>query len=72
MVLITASRILRKFLFLSEAEQSKLIDVTISKLEALRNEKVVTTYAKSLFQNVNATKGSILYSKWKNYIIRNK
>ena len=32
MVLITASRILRKFLFLSEAEQSKLIDVTISKL----------------------------------------
>ena len=32
MVLITASRILRKFLFLSEDEQSKLIDVTISKL----------------------------------------
>jgi F0F1-type ATP synthase membrane subunit b/b' len=32
MVLITASRILRKFLFLSEAEQSKLIDATISKL----------------------------------------
>jgi hypothetical protein len=32
MVLITASRILRKFLFLSEAEQSKLIEVTISKL----------------------------------------
>ena len=27
MVLITASRILRKFLFLSEDEQSKLIDV---------------------------------------------
>ena len=32
MVLITASRILRKFLFLSENQQSKLIDVTISKL----------------------------------------
>ena len=32
MVLITARRILRKFLFLSEDEQSKLIDVTISKL----------------------------------------
>ena len=32
MVLITASRILRKFLFLSEAEQANLIDVTISKL----------------------------------------
>jgi hypothetical protein len=31
-VLVTASRILRKFLFLSEDEQSKLIDVTISKL----------------------------------------
>ena len=32
MVLITASRILRKFLFLSESEQANLIDVTISKL----------------------------------------
>lgn len=32
MILVTASRILRKFLFLSEAEQSQLIDVTISKL----------------------------------------
>jgi len=32
MIFITASRILRKFLFLSEAEQSKLIEVTISKL----------------------------------------
>jgi F-type H+-transporting ATPase subunit b len=31
-IFITASRILRKFLFLSEAEQSKLIEVTISKL----------------------------------------
>jgi len=32
MVLVTASRILRKFLFLSDAEQSKLIDSTIIKL----------------------------------------
>ena len=31
-IFITASRILRKFLFLSETEQSKLIEVTISKL----------------------------------------
>ena len=31
-IFITASRILRKFLFLSEIEQSKLIEVTISKL----------------------------------------
>lgn len=31
-IFVTASRILRKFLFLSEAEQSKLIEVTISKL----------------------------------------
>jgi F0F1-type ATP synthase membrane subunit b/b' len=32
MIFITASRILRKFLFLSETEQSKLIELTISKL----------------------------------------
>ena len=32
MIFVTASKILRKFLFLSEAEQSKLIEVTISKL----------------------------------------
>jgi F0F1-type ATP synthase membrane subunit b/b' len=32
MIFITASHILRKFLFLSESEQSKLIEVTISKL----------------------------------------
>ena len=32
MIFVTASRILRKFLFISEAEQSKLIEVTISKL----------------------------------------
>jgi F0F1-type ATP synthase membrane subunit b/b' len=32
MIFVTASRILRKFLFLSEAEQSKVIEVTISKL----------------------------------------
>lgn len=32
MIFITASRILRKFLFLSENEQSKLIELTISKL----------------------------------------
>ena len=32
MIFVTASRILRKFLFLSEAEQAKLIEVTISKL----------------------------------------
>jgi len=31
-LLITASRILRKFLFLSEAEQSKLLETTISNL----------------------------------------
>ena len=31
-IFVTASRILRKFLFLSEQEQSKLIEVTISKL----------------------------------------
>jgi F-type H+-transporting ATPase subunit b len=35
MVLITASKILRKFFFLSDSEQSKLIDVTISKLGGL-------------------------------------
>ena len=32
MILVTASKILRKFLYLSEDEQSKLIEVTISKL----------------------------------------
>jgi len=31
-IFLTASRILRKFLFLTEAEQSKLIETTISKL----------------------------------------
>jgi F-type H+-transporting ATPase subunit b len=31
-IFVTASKILRKFLFLSEVEQSKLIEVTISKL----------------------------------------
>jgi len=31
-IFITISRILRKFLFLSEVEQSKLIEITISKL----------------------------------------
>ena len=31
-IFVTASRILRKFLFLSDEEQSKLIEVTISKL----------------------------------------
>jgi len=31
-IFITASRILRKFLFLSESEQSKIIEITISKL----------------------------------------
>jgi hypothetical protein len=35
-VLVTASRILRKFLFLSEDEQSKLIEVTISKLGGVK------------------------------------
>jgi F0F1-type ATP synthase membrane subunit b/b' len=33
---LTASRILRKFLDLSEAEQSKLIETTISKLEGFK------------------------------------
>jgi F0F1-type ATP synthase membrane subunit b/b' len=33
---LTASRILRKFLFLSESEQSKLVEVTISKLGGLK------------------------------------
>ena len=32
MIFITASRILRKFLSLSEAEQSKIVEITISKL----------------------------------------
>lgn len=36
MILVTASKILRKFLFLSETEQSKLIDVTISKLGGIK------------------------------------
>jgi F0F1-type ATP synthase membrane subunit b/b' len=36
MIFITASRILRKFLFLSEAEQSKIIEVTISKLGGMK------------------------------------
>jgi F-type H+-transporting ATPase subunit b len=31
-IFVTASKILRKFLYLSESEQSKLIEVTISKL----------------------------------------
>ena len=54
MIFVTASRILRKFLFLIEEEQVKIIEVTISKLGGVRNEfnnKLVTTYAKSLFQN---------------------
>ncbi len=36
MIFITASRILRKFLFLSENEQSKIIENTISKLGGLK------------------------------------
>jgi len=36
MIFITASRILRKFLFLSEAEQSKIIEITISKLGGMK------------------------------------
>jgi hypothetical protein len=36
MIFITASRILRKFLFLSEDEQSKIIENTISKLGGLK------------------------------------
>jgi F0F1-type ATP synthase membrane subunit b/b' len=36
MIFITASRILRKFLFLSEKEQSKIIEITISKLGGLK------------------------------------
>ncbi len=36
MIFITASRILRKFLFLSEVEQSKIIEVTISKLGGMK------------------------------------
>jgi hypothetical protein len=35
-LLVTASRILRKFLFLSEAEQSKLVEITISKLGGVK------------------------------------
>lgn len=34
-VLVTASKILRKFFFLSQKEQSKLIEITISKLGGL-------------------------------------
>jgi F0F1-type ATP synthase membrane subunit b/b' len=36
MIFITASRILRKFLFLSENEQSKIIETTISKLGGIK------------------------------------
>ena len=36
MIFITASRILRKFLFLSEAEQSKIVEITISKLGGVK------------------------------------
>ena len=36
MIFVTASKILRKFLFLSETEQSKLIEVTISKLGGVK------------------------------------
>lgn len=36
---LTASRILRKFLLLSEIQQSKLIETTISKLEKNQKEK---------------------------------
>lgn len=36
MIFITASRILRKFLFLSESEQSKIIEITISKLGGMK------------------------------------
>lgn len=35
-VLVTASKILRKFFFLSEKEQSKLIELTISKLGGVK------------------------------------
>jgi F-type H+-transporting ATPase subunit b len=35
-LLVTASRILRKFLFLSESEQSKLVELTISKLGGVK------------------------------------
>jgi len=35
-IFITASRILRKFLFLSESEQSKIIEITISKLGGMK------------------------------------
>lgn len=36
MIFITASRILRKFLFLSEAEQSKIVEITIAKLGGIK------------------------------------
>ena len=36
MIFVTASKILRKLLFLSETEQSKLIEVTISKLGGVK------------------------------------
>lgn len=35
-IFLTASRILRKFLFLTETEQSKLIEITISKLRGVK------------------------------------
>ena len=35
-LLITASRILRKFLFLSESKQAKLVEITISKLGGIK------------------------------------
>jgi len=36
MIFITASRILRKFLFLSDTEQSKILEITISKLGGIK------------------------------------
>jgi F-type H+-transporting ATPase subunit b len=35
-LLVTASRILRKFLFLSESEKTKLVEITISKLGGVK------------------------------------
>ena len=57
MIFVTASRILRKFLFLSEKEQSKLIEVTISKLGGAKNE--------FKFKNCSVLIQNLIYSNYK-------
>lgn len=40
LLLTTASKILRRFFFLSEKEKTKLLEATVSKLEKLKNDSV--------------------------------